>query len=256
MARAGAGKQEQASSLFPFLSVLACLIGTLTLLIAALAIGQVAEGLQEPEVDPGEQARLALERAELRALEREIGKTGQLAEELAAAAAELRSLGVRPEQSEAERRGAIEARRTAARLARAIRRLEQQNADLDGSILGVGTKLVSEGPTDDQRPIRILPRGAGPPLRPFFVECRKEGVRVYDQDLQESVYLERANIDDVSQYRTFLQRVRSVRDGTVIFLIRPDGVETWMWASGQSGTLYVRHAMLPLPSQGALEFAL
>jgi hypothetical protein len=256
----GAGKRragsEQASSLFPFLSVLACLIGTLTLLIAALAIGQIAEGLQQREIDPGEQARLAEERAELRALEGRLETAEQLAEELAAAAAELRALGVQPQQGESERRRAIQARESAAQLANVLRRLEQESATLDGSILGVEADLVSEHSNDDQRPIRILPHGAGQPLRPFFVECRKEGVRVYHQNLRESFYLARENIDDVAQFRTFLQRVRSVRDGTVIFLIRPDGVDTWAWASGQSGHLYVRHAKLPLPSHGELEFAL
>ena len=42
-------KRDFASSLFPFLSVLACVIGTLTLLIAALALGQVAEDLLDAE---------------------------------------------------------------------------------------------------------------------------------------------------------------------------------------------------------------
>ena len=43
--------REQSSSLFPFLSVLACVIGTLTLLIASLAIGQVAESLLDSRDD-------------------------------------------------------------------------------------------------------------------------------------------------------------------------------------------------------------
>jgi hypothetical protein len=115
---------------------------------------------------------------------------------------------------------------------------------------------VSDKPSEENRPIRILPHGSARPLQPFFVECRAEGVRVYQKNLRDSLYYARESLDDVSRFRAFLQRVRSVRDGTVIFLIRPDGVESYAWASGQSGRLYVRHAKLPLPGQGVLEFAL
>ena len=81
-------------------------------------------------------------------------------------------------------------------------------------------------------------------------------MRVWDDEFQDSVYLARGDIDDNSRFSAFLQRIRSVRDGTVVFLIRPDGVETYGWARERTGRLYVRHAKLPLPGQGDLEFAL
>ena len=249
-------QREPDSSLFPFLSVLACVIGTLTLLIAALAIGQVAESLLDAQVDPEQLEELAAERASLRNLQASLEDTEQLSEELVAAQAELRALGVKPDQSEAQRRRAVEARHSAARLATLVRRLEQESEDLVGSIQGVEIELVKGRPDDDTRPIRVLPHGTARPLRPFFVECRKDGVRVYSEDFQESSYLARGSLDHVAKFTAFLQRVRMVRDGTVVFLIRPDGIATYTWASGRTGRLYVRHAKLPLPTQGALEFAL
>ncbi len=106
--------REPVSSLFPFLSVLACVIGTLTLLIAALAIGQVAEGLLDSEIDPTEVEHLDAQRAELRALEEQVEAVEHVAEELAAARAELRALGVRPDQNEVDRRREVETRRQSA----------------------------------------------------------------------------------------------------------------------------------------------
>lgn len=252
----GRKQREIASSLFPFLSVLACVIGTLTLLIAALAIGQVAERLLDAEVDPAESQLLEAERAAIRGIHASLADAEKLSEELTAAAAELRALGVSPDEREVERRRAVEARRSAAQLARRVRRLEREFENLTGTIKGVEIELVKERPRDDQRPIRILPHGSARPLRPFFVECRAEGVRVYQKNLRDSLYFSRGSLDDVSRFRAFLQQVRTVRDGTVIFLIRPDGAATYAWASGQSGRLYVRHAKLPLPSQGELEFSL
>ena len=249
-------RRDSDSSLFPFLSVLACVIGTLTLLIAALAIGQVAESLLDADIDPDQLARLEAERAELRAAEASLEETENLGEELVAAQAALRALGVAPDQGEPDLRRAVEARRTAAQLARQIARLEAERDEIGGSILGAEARLVRDRPDDENRPIRILPHGSSRPLRPFFVECRPEGVRVWRDDLQDSYYLARGDLDDVARFSAFLQQVRTVRDGTVVYLIRPDGVDTYMWAVGRSDRLYVRHAKLPLPSQGSLEFLL
>ncbi len=51
---------SQSVSLFPFLSVLACVIGTLTLMIAALALGQ----MDNPAVVSAEQFNLEKQRLE------------------------------------------------------------------------------------------------------------------------------------------------------------------------------------------------
>jgi hypothetical protein len=249
-------RHDPDSSLFPFLSVLACVIGTLTLLIAALAIGQVAESLLDTGMDEEQLDQLQAERAELRRVEASLADSERTHEELVAARAELRALGVKPDQSEAERRRAVRARRTAARLASRVAALERKQRELSGSIQGIETRLVKDLPDGENRPIRILPHGSARPLRPFFVECRKDGVRVWDDEFQDSVYLARGDIDDNSRFSAFLQRIRSVRDGTVVFLIRPDGVETYGWARERTGRLYVRHAKLPLPGQGELRFML
>ena len=69
MARRAAGEQDDVS-LFPFLSVLACVIGTLTLMIAALALGQMdnptVASAERYEAVRAETARLAAEIAALK----------------------------------------------------------------------------------------------------------------------------------------------------------------------------------------------
>ena len=249
--------RELDSSLFPFLSVLACLIGTLALMIASLAIGQVAEGLMRSEEEPSDIEQLDAQRAELRVLEQQFEAFEHLEAELAAAQAELRALGVRPDQNEAERRRQVQIRRQSAQLAASLLRLAQQNEGLQASVEGLEVALVNNRPgSSGGRPIRILPHGSARPLRPYFVECREDGVRVHHESLDESTYLARGSIDDVARFRAFLQRARNTLDGTVIFLIRPNGVGTYEWASEMSGRLFVRQAKLPLPGQGTLEFAL
>ena len=249
--------RELDSSLFPFLSVLACVIGTLALMIASLAIGQVAEGLLQSENEPSDIEQLDAQRTQLRNLEQQFEAFEHLGDELAAAQAELRALGIQPDQDEAERRRQVQMRQRSTQLAASLLRLAQQDEGLRTSVEGLEVALVRDRPGGvGGQPIRILPHGSARPLRPYFVECREDGVRVHHENLDESTYLTRGSIDDVARFRSFLQRVRNTLDGTVIFLIRPDGVATYEWASEMSGRLPVRQAKLPLPSQGALEFAL
>ena len=63
---------ELAVSLFPFLSILACVIGTLTLLFAALAVNQVAEDLASRSEESTPSPELEAERAAVRSLARAI----------------------------------------------------------------------------------------------------------------------------------------------------------------------------------------
>ena len=92
--------QDLGSSLFPFLSVLACVIGTLTLLIASLAIGQVAESLLDAREDSAQREQLEAKRAELREVKAQLAKASNIAEELAAARAQVRALGFDPDDSQ------------------------------------------------------------------------------------------------------------------------------------------------------------
>lgn len=248
--------RDTASSLFPFLSVLACVIGTLTLLIAALALGQLAQDLLTEENTPARERELAENKAALERAEQQLEEATRVREERSAAEAELRHLGGQPEASEAERRRSVDTRLAAVALASRIAALRKQAAELDAAVIGARTALVTERPKASSGRIRILPHGSDQVLLPFFVECRKEGVRIYTQSATESYYLSRGTIEDTSEFKLYLQRILQVRRASVIFLIRGDGVETYHWAADLAGKYFVRHAKLPLPGDGELEFAL
>ena len=248
--------RELASSLFPFLSVLACVIGTLTLLIAALAMNQVASSLEPPPTDAPESPTLTTQRAELRMLERTLERTRTLEAERAELLASLRTLGVDADLDPREAASHLTARSSLARLERERNALEAESRKLDDALVGMTRVVEQDLQHDDDRTIRIHPMGRGEALRPFFVECRPGGVRVFYEGLEDSLFLDRNSPRGESQFEVFLRRARSLRNHTVIFLIRPDGVETYNWAIEQIGNLSLRHAKLPLPSQGELEFAL
>jgi len=231
-------------------------IGTLTLLIAALALGQLAQDLLAEERKPLREQELAEQKAALERAQEELEAASRIQEERVAAEAELRHLGVRPDANEAERLRNVETRLASVALARQIATLEERAEELDAAVLGARTALAVEAPHADSGRIRILPHGDAMPLIPFFVECRKEGVRIYTRSMTESYYLSRGTIEDTNEFRGYLQRIRNVRRASIIFLVRGDGVETYQWAANLAGRNYVRHAKLPLPGDGELEFAL
>ena len=244
------------SSLFPFLSVLACVIGTLTLLIAALAVNQVAEDLASRSEESAESPELEAERAAVRSLARAIRDAEALDAELSAARAELRALHIDPAASRHERQSQVDARLAAASAAQRVAALQRESRELDAELTASQSSLVRARSTNDRRTIRIHPRGRSQGLRALFVECRAEGLRIYYEDLDNSLYLDRRLPGDRAQFQKFLRRARSIRNHNVVFLIRPDAVETYDWALGQIRDISVRHAKLPLLGHGELEFVL
>jgi len=251
-----AGSRDLASSLFPFLSVLACTIGTLTLLIATLALNQVAEGLEARDPDAPVPPELATLRAQNRALLSTLASAENASAESAAVSAELRALGISQPDSQSAVTQHVSARLASARRQRQLAALRREASELDAAVAGLTSTLEAPRPRDDHRAIRIHPEGRGNALRPFFVECRREGVRIFHEGLGNSLFLDRKSRHGKSQFEIFLRRARSLPNHTVLFLIRPDGVETYDWAAATTTNLSVRHAKLPLPGYGEIEFAL
>ena len=246
-------------SLFPFLSVLACVIGTLTLLLAALAIGQLGAG-------PLENARLAARFRHLQAFlekgrDRIEGIRAALSEEekaqrkLGAARDTLDSLGVAPGLTAEQVRELASARAEAATLELRREELEQEiakiatNIDLAESELG--RRRVALGPP----PIRIERGGLGRDLTAYFVECKKEFVVLHRASDGWTFPVPVSELGGDSQFKVFLRRIRAMQGGIVIFLVRPDGVATHRQAARAAQALNVRQAKLPLPGHGEIQFA-
>lgn len=245
---------ELSVSLFPFLSVLSCVIGTLTLMIAAIAVGRVAEDLEElPPLDESvPEALVAPEEVALFAAK--LAEAEREHEELEALRSELRALGFDPEAE--ERDDAVANALELARLRERVGELARASHDLDDALEDLRKQSSYRAKRAEQAPITIQPRGEGTGLIPFFVECAEEGLRIHRQGRAESVLLRIDDLAEASRFQAFLRRVRVTRGGTVIFLIRPDGVANYRSALQQVEKLTMRHGKLPLPGQGELDFSL
>jgi len=243
-------------SLFPFLSILACIIGTLTLMLAGLSAGTVAD-----EEGPGRAAEYeALQResealrSELLELNRPDPETTELTRELAAARKDrallaqgkrsTRATQAKLEASERERsrlRGAVSAARRDLETNREeARRLRREIEIREESLLG--TQLRSSG--------------SGVGLKPHFVECTKVGIILApDRTDGAPIRLTRLEIKGSRAYRLFLRRAKDQANGTVIFLIRDEGVSSFDPARQLAADFEVRHGFLPVPGTDPIGFA-
>lgn len=248
-------RSELSVSLFPFLSVLSCVIGTLTLMIAASAIGRVAEDLEDKPPTPAVSDEILFEAADLEALQARIEDAERLQAELEGVRSQLRALGFQVDE-EADLLEDLRRRAELVRLRERAHELEAAKIDLDEALKVVHRQTSLRARRARSAPITIQPHGEGSGLVPFFVECDAEGIRIHRPGSDRSVLLRIDDLAEAARFQAALRRVRVTRGGTVIFLIRPDGIATYGRALHEVEKLTIRHGKLPLPGDGELDFSL
>ena len=253
-------RQDSEISLFPFLSVLACIIGTLILLLSAVAVGGIGgRSLDEVRLSERFQAAeifLAGGRALLEDYESQLRLEEERAEEEEELGLRLSGLGLDPDISLEELLSLVE-------LEQEAESLDQERASLDREVRRASEEarrrseeLTRRRQERSRAPIVIEPSGVGPNYEPFFVECTRDYIEVHRTRDEYSYRIPASEVSRSVDYKKFLRRLRAVNRGLLVFLIRPDGVETFNEAEAVANRLKVRNAKLPLPGDGALDFGL
>lgn len=246
-------------SLFPFLSVLACVIGTLTLLLAAIAIGRLGgpslDWIRMAEQLAALREVAAAGEAKLEMLEAQLRRREVRAEEAEAMGRRLAALGLSPEISLEELQALSELTSEAAELEREKRRLEQTRAKLVERASVDEKTLKSRREARDAAPIIIEPSGIGRQYTPFLIECTADYVEAYGSGGSRSYRMPIQEMGLESRLPRLLRRIGNIPGSIVIFLIRPDGVETCQEARRMADGHSVRVAELPLPGTGPLDLS-
>jgi len=251
-------------SLFPFLSVLACVIGTLTMIIAAVAV----QALDNDTVDQA--IKYEEKKAEL----------AQADEDLAKLSAELKKkeTQIRKEQS-AEQKKLEDAKK---RLAELLAKLEETQTKLDQiSLDGPKVDLAGEAETikemeeelksrrekiaqmekevaDRKLPpkeseVSILPGGSGVGFDPSFVECDEGRIVIHDGGKTTPVRTNEMNTNP--EFIKLLEEVKANPKGQVVFLIRDDGLSTYRSARGLVSAKGVKNGKLPVVGDGRIDLS-
>lgn len=206
-------KADLEISLFPFLSILACVIGILTLMITAIVIAQIdPEAVSEKietalEDDQEFQKKIDQRKKELDELRSEIEeikkdpfkkidpkKKDQLQKQIVAETALVQKAKAEQEKS-VEIQG--EVLKIKADLAKRMKDLEEAEEEWD---------LMKDPDKFATMVVKQSGTGTGGELEPTFIECNEKGIRVYEQS-NDYFEVPTAQIAGHAKLKTLIQKV-------------------------------------------------
>lgn len=258
-------------SLFPFLSILACLIGALVLIIVVLVVAQAgkAEGRTPDEI------RMAQDYQKMKKEIEERKKLDVILKEKLAQLEKLQKEADETKQRYLKLRKLIDTSADVQKQNEEISlRLQKELDDLLTEIDGIKRqqKLTQEeiallqaelkkrqiDPSKMVPPVVVQPSGSGmsDATKVFFVECSKGSLKVVDAWGEDYRLGSTASIvvADAS-YNHFLNEVSKVKDSLILFLIRDDGQEAFNNGAGRGAEYGIRVGKLPIPGRGALDLS-
>lgn len=256
-------KNAQGVSLFPFLSILACVIGVLTLMITALALGQmdtdaVASGLQLDYLN----RQIKKSEALIERLQQELAKVeagaDDLQKQLADALVELErlkrlkeSLFGKNEKPESPLEMPVVDEDQHKKRMEQIREELRQQEETKKTLLA---ELNQRGKPPEEAEVIIQPGGSGVDLEPTFVECTESGITVYQDD--EPWRVRRADLKTDAKFLALLDQVAAQDKASVIFLVRDNALPTYYSASAVARSHYARNGKLPVIGHGKLDLSM
>ena len=206
-------KADLEVSLFPFLSILACVIGILTLMITAIVIAQIdPEAVNEKietalEDDEEFQKKIEARKQEIEKLRQQIelikedplkkidpNRKGQLQQEIAKVMAQTKQANQDQRQSQALLGEVVKIK---AEMAEMLKELEQAEEEWE---------LMKDPDKFATMVVKQSGTGAGGDLEPTFIECSKEGIRVYDEK-GESYEIPTPKIQGHAQLKGMIQKL-------------------------------------------------
>jgi hypothetical protein len=241
-------------SLFPFLSILVCLIGSLVILIVALSIAETrgsqddAAGERAVELDAlvRRLAELQAEAAGLRAREGGALAFDELIR-LQQQAADLEQKAAAPGPP----KPADQSRELAAAITRAKEQEKSLLKQLQEAELKLGTlaRAVPAGV-----PLRVLPGGGfARNLSPLFIETRKDDVVIHAPS--RTVEVPRGKLAADPDFQRAARFAADSEDRLVVFLVRADSRSTFYAAQDAARKLGAVTGKVPLIGDGELDLS-
>lgn len=251
------------------MSILACLIGILTLMISvSMQVQQMEqEGATEEELDRAMVNRDQKKKAvkidlENKKLEEQLKKDHSAVAELQKIKDKIIALTMElkdpkkakdPDKSDAALQKLLE------NLKKEIAALKQERPPLSKRVkeLLAEIKARKEAPKPKESVV-VRPRGVGQrgAKHLFFVECNSTGIVIMTKG-KPSKPISTAAIAKSGAYKTHLDTVKKTRDSMVLFLVRKSGNTAYRWAAGMAETKYqVTTGKLPIPNDGKIDLTL
>ncbi len=259
-------------SLFPFLSILACLIGALILMIVVMAVStaEKGDGRTKEEIETAQQFKqLKLELVELELKRKKTDNLTKILEE------ELQ----KKQEQEAKLARFRKILSTSAEVQKQNETISQEQLKkLDNLLLEVDgikkqinetkveiEKLLAElkerqiPPDKKPPPVVVQPSGSGddPSQKLFFIEASGGKLVLTIDGKKVNVAATEEAIIGSPELNHFLNEVKRAGNAQLIFLLRTDGNTAYNRAGGWAQSMYnIKISRLLLPGQGDVDLAL
>lgn len=241
------------STLFPFMSVLACTIGSLIVLLAVMSIAAVAATSGSEQALEESRAEQAVDLLMLESQRAVLDDAEALWEQVDEALAER---GLEPGQTAFELSRSLAAEQERAQASQLADRLAAELAEWTSERESVETSIAVLESRRETLPILIDPTGLSRNWKPFFMETDAGGATAYRATDDFSYFVPFEELATSGDFGRYLRRVRAVPGALLVLLVRPDGLETMERVETIVRNAGVRVARLPLPGEGELDWSL
>lgn len=247
------GRGQPKISLFPFMSVLACTIGSLMLLLVAMSLAAVGASDTSMRAYAATKESVETDRQAIERERRRLDRAEALWSEVDAALEE-RGLSSGLSSSSIERELDLAQRRQV--IAATLGEIENERRLLVDERDSIETTIAVLESRRETLPILIDSTGISRHLEPFFIECDVGGATAYRATDDFSYFVSREDLSTSGDFGRYLRRVRVYPGALLVLLVRPDGIGTMVRVQQIASAAGIRVARLPLPGEGELDWSL
>ncbi len=247
-------------SLFPFLSIIACVIGVLTMMIATLALAQTdTPDIAQIESYEQDQKSLVQTQTRIEQIKLEISDSLKLREkqqqntqnktEITKMLAELDA--IEKELAEQKKVQIIipkvdpKARETANEMQTQYTLIEEAIAQLEQDLKDRKEKSEAN--------VTVLPQGSGLNFKPHFVECAADSFVMHTQTPTKRIRT--ANAAKAKEFINLMELAANGKNDSIVFLVRNDGLGTFRTLKGLCDKRNIRNGKLPVVGQGRIDLS-
>lgn len=261
--------EEDDVSLFPFLSIIAAVIGVLTLMIAAVTLGQMNEDDVKEAVensialdqiqkelagteDAVEEMRIQLEKEKAKLLEGAGSRQNELVKTRAELEALVKQLADAKKKTEEQKKIKIVIPEIPQGQRETVADMQAQLTALKDRLAVLQRELNEKKKPPDEAQVSILPGGTGLSFTPNFVECTAGTIVLHTEE--PPLTIRNAEIAANAKFVALLEKVANDKSQTIIFLLRSDSLGTYRLVKKLCDDNDVRNGKLPAVGNGRLDF--
>ncbi len=247
------GRGQPRVSLFPFMSILACTIGALTLLLVAMSLSAV--GATDAAARAYTLTTEAIAGDEL-AIEQEEERLARAEELWSEVDHVLETRGLRSGLSLSSIELEIERTHRRAAVALELAKIEDEVAHVASERDVIETTIEVLENRRETLPIMIDPTGLSRHFVPYFIECDAQGATAYRARDDFRYFVAKADLSTSGDFGRYLRRVRAEPGALLVLLVRRDGLSTCDRTEQVARGAEIRVARLPLPGTGKIDWSL